>query len=264
MTQNALVPTTQRPRRGAWRELCIALGVVCMAVALPLGVYLKGGPFYVVIMALSGLVLASYPMSSASNLLAQIVARAVWWQSMVFGLLLGGGLAIDVFESLMYGSGFIGRDKVFALTSVLYVAGAGMALAGAGRVGLNYASSQFVPVAFRRSLMASLVMALADTIALTFYGGLELTEYVTKVYGSLADVATFGVSAAVMAFAVWGLYRLKVWGVVLNAVANVVIAGMAMSGVFDLPNFLAFGLTATALGQVALLGPLMKRVFARA
>ena len=256
----SLIPTTQRPQRGVWREVAVALGVALVACALPLGVYLKSGEFYSVIFGLSALVLASYPMSRTSSLLPQIVARSIWWQSLLFGALMGGALGIDIIERLAFEGPGLGANRHLLPTSVMYVVGASTALLAAGKVGLNYTSSRFFPVEFRRSLMASLVMAIADTIGLFFYTGLELSER----YGSLGSAATFAACGAVMSLAIWGLYRLKVWGLALNAVANVVIAGIAICGVFDLPKFLSFGLAATAVAQILLLVPLMRRVLSPA
>ena len=101
--------------------------------------------------------------------------------------------------------------------------------------------------------MVSLVMALADTGSLLFYGGVTLEES----HGWSASLP-FLVSAAVMMVAIHGLYRLRLWGLALNIVANIVIAIIALTGVLDLPNVLAYALAATALVQLLIPVPLVR------
>ena len=121
-------------------------------------------------------------------------------------------------------------------------------LAVIGKRGLSTDSKIFSPTAFRTTLIASLLLGLADTWALIFYSAM------------MEEVGPMLLSAGVMSVALYGLYRMKVWGLGLCVVANVVIAGMAISGVFELPDVLAWGLTATALIQLLLPVPLLASV----
>lgn len=245
---HALVPTSERPQRGLLRELLVAAGALSIAVALPSALHSHhNDDGWFLIAAMSGLAIASYPMSRARNFLAQLFARAVWWQALAFGLVLAIGHATgDV------------NGPISAATP-LYVLGGVLAIAGAGRVGLDFESAHFVPVAFRGSLTASLVMAMADTIALLFYAGIVLVDGSMRM-DTLIHAAEFAGSASVMLVAIAGLYRIKVWGLALNIGANILIASLAVSGVFDLPEVIAFGLAATAIGQLLLPIPLLKRM----
>ncbi len=242
MTQ-ALVPTSERPRRGILRELLVGAGALSVAAALPSAMHSShNDDGWALILVMSGLALASYPMSRAQNFLAQLFARAIWWQALAFGLVLALG----------YATGDV-NGPISAATP-MYVFGGLLAIVGAGRVGLDFESDHFAPVAFRGSLTASLVMAMADTIALLFYAGIVIID------GSFFDAFAFTGSAAVMLVAIAGLYRIKVWGLALNVGANILIAGLAISGVFQLPEAIAFGLVATAIGQLLLPIPLLKRM----
>jgi len=248
---DALAPINERPKRGPFRELLVATGSISVALALPCSVMRHGSADgLLLVLMMSGLALASYPMSRSSNLFAQIFARAIWWQALAFGLVLAIGSAV-------------GEVSGSISTAIpMYVAGGVLALCGAGQVGLDLESNLFFPVAFRRSLTASLIMAMADAIALLFYAGIVLVD------GSLgpqdlSNFAEFTGSAVVMLVALHGLYRLRLWGLVLNIIANVLIAGLALSGVFDIPEVIALGLAATAVAQLFLPLPLLRRLCSR-
>lgn len=251
MTQ-ALVPTSERPKRGLIRELLVAAGAVSLALALPSAALSPHSSTdgWALVLAMSGLALVSYPMSRASNFLAQTFARAIWWQGLAFGLVLWLG---HMFGSL---------HGAIATTVPLYLVGGVLAIAGAGKSGLDFESSHFVPVAFRRSLTASLVMAMADTIALLFYAGIVLIDNPLSAT-NLSHASAFAGSALVMTVAIFGLYRIKVWGLALNIIANVLIATLALCGVFELPEVIALGLAATAVAQLLLPLPLLKRALTR-
>lgn len=228
----------------------ITLGAVMIALALPLGVFLKSGQIYDVMIAFSALMLLSAPMARAKTLLPQLLARALWWQALTFGTLLGTNL---LYDALRLPYGLAGSNRYLIITSLLSVTGSGLALLGARSVGLHHSSKHFDPHTHRPSLMIALIMAMADALALTFYTGLVLTEH-------YANAFPIGASALVMIGAIWGLYRLKVWGLLFNAGANLAIAALAIGGAFDLPNFITYGLAITAFAQLALLAPLLRDV----
>ncbi len=242
-------PAHPSRRRGRGRELLVALGATLAAVALPLSLFMDKGDVPLVSILLSALGLASIPMARAKGFGWQVVARAVWWQSLAFGFILGG--------AIVFTGGF---NKDLIVASPMLIAGAALALFGAGRVGLDHESAHFVPVAFRRSLTASLVMALADTIALLFYAGIVMTDHSPARMDTWLEAAPFIASAAVMGAAILGLFRLRLWALALNIVANIVIAGFAITGVFDIPDPIAVGLTVTAIAQLVLPLPLLGRI----
>src|SRR5690606_1248901 len=119
-----------------------------------------------------------------------------------------------------------------------------------GRAGLDeeVPAGRFHPVAFRGSLILALVMALADTQSLLLFGILSLSTD--------ASVLML-VCAAVMTIAVLGLYRLAVWGLALNLVANLVIAGLGLHGALALPEAIVGALVTTAVLQLLLPVPLL-------
>ncbi len=249
----ALVPTTERPKRGPLRELLVATGAACIAVALPsalLTSHRASDDGWPLMAAMAVLAFASYPLSRTSNVFAQLFARAIWWQGLVFGLVLALGHAL----------GEINGPISTAIP--LYLVGGVLTLAAAGRAGLDFESARFAPVAFRKSLSASLVMAMADTIALLFYAGIVLVDGSMRA-PTFIDAAEFTGAAMVMSLAIAGLYRIKVWGLALNLVANVLIATLALTGVFDIPEVIAFGLAATAVAQLLLPIPLLKRMVSK-
>jgi uncharacterized membrane protein (DUF2068 family) len=103
--------------------------------------------------------------------------------------------------------------------------------------------------------MLSMVLALADTQALLLYGALTLEE---RGSNALLHAGPFLASAGVMMLALWGLWNMRMWGFLLNIVANVIIAGLALSGVFDLPGVLTGGLVATAVAQLLIPIPMIR------
>ncbi len=169
-----------------------------------------------------------------SELASHVFARAVLWSNLLLGFLIavsGSG------EEQLVG-GFI------ALTT-------GAALHLVGTAGLRRSSEVFAPVAFRASLVLAVVMALADTQSLTLFGILQLDR------GDGSTAYPLLACAGLMIVALYGLYRLRLWGLVLNIVANVVIAGLALTGSLDLPNPLIYALCTTATVQLLLPAPLV-------
>ncbi|MCA9709974.1 MAG: hypothetical protein KDK70_29315, partial [Myxococcales bacterium] len=63
--------------------------------------------------------------------------------------------------------------------------------------------------------------------------------------------------AALMIVALVGLYRLRVWGLVLNIAANLLIAGLAIADVLDVPGVVQAALCTTAVVQLVLPVPLL-------
>lgn len=176
----------------------------------------------------------------------QILVRAVMW-----GLLVLGTLLSCIADSSRLDAHLVSGGMALA---------SGLGLLVLGGLGLDAppARRAFVPVAFRGVLVAILVMAVADTATLLFWGGLVAES--SHLDGLLAAFL-FG-SGGLMLVAVSGLYGLRVWGFALNVVANVVVATGAWI-VPELPNEIAACLTATAVGQIVVGLPLMKGLVSR-
>ena len=167
------------------------------------------------------------------HLVVQLFGRAVLLQWSVFGCIIVASTWVNGHTSDVHIAG-------------LWI-GAGLVPLGImGRSGLDSTSGAFTPNAFRNTLLASLLFGLADTWALLFYG-LCLK----------ATIAVFA-CAGLMFIALAGLYRLKVWGLALCVVANLIVAGCGLSGLLQLPDILTCGLVATAAIQLLLPIPLIK------
>ncbi len=168
---------------------------------------------------------------------AQLFVRAVWWSNLLLGALIATS-----------GSG---SERTMGGELAL---GCGVALLALGRRGLDE-SERFAPIAFRSTLMAMLVMAMADAQSLVLFGGLELAEprYLhDQIFSSVAALAI----AALLAVASLGVYRLKLWGVALNLAANVALGACALTGFFELPRPLLVAYTVTAALQIVIALPL--------
>lgn len=172
----------------------------------------------------------------------QMVSRAILWASLVFGTLLAW--VVDTSDA-----------EAHSITVTLTF-GCGLALLALGTAGLDDrpANRRFVPVAFRGVVLGVLVMALADTLSLLFWGGIIAED---GMHRNVVPVAFFLGGGATMLVAVFGLYRLRVWGFVLNVVANIAIAAGAWF-VPDMPDALAICLSSTAVGQILVGLPLVR------
>lgn len=178
-----------------------------------------------------GLLLASAGLLYRDHLPSQILVRAALWSNLILGTL----IAIS------------GGNSEVEIGAVMAVATA-TGLLSLGRSGLDARTEAFAPVAFRGSLVLALVMALADTQSLALFGTIQLEN------GSGLPILA---CAALMGVALFGLYRLRVWGLALNIVANVLIASLALTDVLDLPPPIVFALCSTAAVQLALPAPLL-------
>ena len=170
------------------------------------------------------------------HMAAQIFSRAVLLQLSCFGVL------------VLVQNAFVRPDHGELMAGIYLFAAGALPLAVLGLRGFDSRSKLFTPSAFKGTLLASLVFGLADTWALLFYSLMDR--------GSVPMLA----SAALMGVALFGLYRLKVWGLVVCISANLLIAGLALMGFYDLPDVLTYGLAATAGIQLLLPLPLVLTV----
>ena len=112
--------------------------------------------------------------------------------------------------------------------------------------------SSFDLAAHRGLMTAVLILAMADieTLAMAVLNHEEP--------GELPYAIADGVCVLAMAIAVWGLYHLRTWGLMLNLGLNLVIASLGMGGLlFYEPGF-AYLLMATAAAQLLLCTPLLR------
>ena len=217
--------------------------VFAASIVAAFGLWNLGGDPPVGVIAVVGLLLTAPFLNLRNSLGAQMVARAFWWQAALLGVLvLAGG----------HGSG----------EGALVLAGGGFAaLAAAGRAGLDSVSTAFAPVEFRRTLMLSLVLGVADLVALAMYSLIMVEGAMDGFLFDYLDAVPFALGALAMAVSIFGLYRLKLWGLFACIGANVAVAVGALT-VFDLPDPLMFGLCATAVAQLFLPLPVLRRIFA--
>jgi len=251
-----MAPEDGTQKLGVWRTLGTIVGVGLVAGSAPLSVdgfdlwdFLTNAPL--VLVAAYMVFLLTPFIGRMQHMAAQMFARAVWWQTFVFACILGGAI-------LHFGEANSEPWMVFGLA----FAGSALCLVSAGRVGVDRQSAVFAPVAFRAALFASIVLAMADAQTLILYSGLAAEGiYEHRSMWDPVDLLEFAVASAVMVTALVGMYRLKVWAVVLNVCANLAIAVYALSGGFELPEGLAYGLAATAFLQLLVPIPMIRAMF---
>lgn len=182
---------------------------------------------------ISMLVMAT-ALSFREHLPSQVLVRAALWSNLILGALIT-----------------VSSHASEALVAYIMLMGSATGLLSIGRFGLDLPSNRFAPVAFRASLVLALVMALADTQSLVLFGGIHVEG---KHFDAAAPLLA---CAGVMMVALVGLYRLAVWGLVLNLATNIAVAGLAVSGSLDLPKPVVVALCTTALVQLLLPVPLL-------
>ena len=168
---------------------------------------------------------------------SQILVRAILWSNLLLAAMVGWIAS--------------GHDQRVA---ALLGASTGFALLTLGRQGLDREGGAFVPVAFRATLLALLVMALADAQSLLFWGSVLVSDdSPVQLTGAFALVC-----AGAFTVGVAGLYRLRTWGLLVNSLAAITLIGVVMLGAFrDLRAFqILFG--GSALLQLGLAVPLYR------
>jgi hypothetical protein len=235
---STLPPATSPAQRTArWARLGLATaGALGAAVGMHL--WTRGAlvAFWIPcgLLALSALLLHHGAAGS------QLVARAAWWPNLILGTVLS-----------LCGASF--EWKLGLLMSL----GTGTALLAMGRLGLDEEEgSAFRPAAFRRTLLIGMTMAVADVQALCVLGAFKLEVDWGAFHGSAAErvpqAALLFASAGVIVLALSGLYRLRLWGLLLAALAAAGVAALALSGAYGLPSPFQECLVATSAIQVLL------------
>lgn len=146
---------------------------------------------------------------------AQILARACWWSILVFGTLTLATISPAGTES--------GRRQLFA--GVLC---AGAALLAVGRSGLDATRGRFQPVAFRGTLLLSLLLAMADCGPFGFMSLFALAASHPIRHELFIGLGLFALTLT----GVVGLLRLRTWGLLVALVTNVLVGALAWSGFF--------------------------------
>jgi hypothetical protein len=168
----------------------------------------------------------------------QLIARAAIWTAMILNMLIA----------------HLDREPHYAVAAV--VSGA-LALLAAGRIPEGAEAGSFQPVAYQKTLTLSLVLALADTLTLWMW-----TVFALLGGAPALDTLGFFSCAVVSLVGAVGLYRLRMWALVLNVLANIGIAlvfGLGFIHVYELR--IAF--VATALAQLVVALPVLVGVIRR-
>jgi hypothetical protein len=182
----------------------------------------------------AGLLALSALLVHRNHIGGQLLARAILWSNLLLGALIAGS---SNGSEQMLGAG-------------LAVATGG-ALLAVGRAGLGAtAAGAFSPGAFRGAMIATLVLATADAQSFLLFGGIGLEEHHED------KAAPLLLAGGVLLVAVAGLYRLRVWGVLLAALASAAVAACGVAGAFDLPPPLLGMIVASAVLQLALPAPI--------
>jgi hypothetical protein len=193
-----------------WRRTLVGLAGIAGGLVLAFG---APGAISALCIPVIALFVAGFVIHLPS-LGPQLLARAIWWAN------LGLGAIICLLDGRSSASPALGLTMLCAF-----------ALLAAGRQGLGEAGERegYAPSAFRSSLLLLMVLALAD--AQTFLLFVVLARRESEPSG-----VTLLLLPAMVAYIVGfvGLYRLQVWGAVLNALTSAIVFVVALSQVTHL------------------------------
>ncbi len=192
----------------------------------------------------AGLLLWAARLARRDAVGPQMLSRAIWWSNLVVGVLIA--------------TAFLSR---FDRTVGVWIAAlCATSIIAAGVRGLDGRDEdEFRPTRFRGLLLVALVMAFADAQTLLFSGIMQLRLGMEG--WNLLDTIVYAgptwIACGVMGLAVWGLYRLRTWALLLNLVANFVIAYAALDGFLGLSLVVGAALASTAAVQAFLPYPIL-------
>jgi hypothetical protein len=184
-------------------------------------------------------------MLAASPLLAhrrafalQLLTRGIWASTFIY--------AAIVLINWVFFLGHWRFNNHFILVQRMLALASGGSLFVMGGAGLEPEEAcPFRPIAFRRTLLALMVIATASALECVLKSVFWLVQ-------GFADTGDFALGA-LYALTPFGIYRLRVWGLVLNLLAAVFLLRMAPSG----PSAgLAFGRSLVPLSQIGLMVPI--------
>ena len=188
-----------------WRRLLAGIGGLGSGIALV--VWVHDHNIYKVAPAILAVLVAAFAVH-VPRLGPQVFARAAWWANLGLGSMIAFTSASESDEALSYLA-----PSAFALLVV-------------GRQGIAEAEERtgHVAGAFRSALLLLMVLALADAQTFTVFGLITLDAdpigYTLLLFGAAG--------ALVIGFV--GLFRLALWGAVVNAVVCAAMFVLALLG----------------------------------
>lgn len=211
--------------------------------SLPAGLWIPA-----ILLVLAGL------LAHHAELGSQLLARSVWWANLVLGTLIS----------------IAGSSNETRIGLVLCL-GAGTALFAMGRLGLGeddqqHSSTAFQPIAFRTTLTFSMVMAVADAQALALFSSIRLEDALRSSWDRSAawqQSIVLAASAALICLAIVGLYRLRVWGLFLGALAAALVATLAATDFYGIKGPVSTALILTSVVQLLLPIPILVAIVRR-
>ncbi|MEM1350445.1 MAG: hypothetical protein AAGI01_17930, partial [Myxococcota bacterium] len=248
-----VVPDQGMKRTSMWRLLGTIVGVGLVAGSIPVSV--EGFDFWevinnapIVLVVACGIFMLTPCIGCMPHIGAQLFARAVWWQALVFSCMFGVQLPFAV----------EGKGPA-VMIFVLAFSGSVLSLVSAGRMRLEHESGVFKSVAFRMALLASFTLAMVDAQILLLYSGLS-AQYILEGDSTwdLVDFVKSTIASAAMVTALVGMYRLKVWAVALNVIVNLAIAAYALCGGVGPPEALPYWFAAIAFLQLLVSIPMIR------
>lgn len=187
-------------------------------------------------------------LTQRRTLAAQLVSRGALWANLILGALVALSSAT--------------HERVFGAQLALV---AGGALLGLRRHGLEAGGddARFVPRAFRTTLLAVMMMALADALTLGLFGAVQVADASRGCACHDPGVAALAIPlglTALLALGVLGLLRLRAWGLFVDLVANVALMAALGAGALRLPTPIQLTLGATAALKVLMVSPMLRAI----
>jgi hypothetical protein len=229
-----------------------------VAAGVPVGFALEdrwAGTLLGLAAAYSAVLLAAGVLALCRTRGALMLARSIWWSA------LGVGALVALFAA---------NASDVARPALVIVLATSVSLLASGRHGLAHvAQPELAPAAYPRATMVSMIMALADAQALGWLAATMI--YSATQHGDdlakMLEVQAFAmlVCCGVALCALWGLYRLRLWGLVLSAVTTVAIGALSLTPLFGLRDAgpIPYAFAGSAAIQIALLAPLFVAIVRR-
>ncbi|MBX3230147.1 MAG: hypothetical protein KIT84_25060 [Labilithrix sp.] len=201
----------------------VVASILGVAAAAALFLSIRAAEWYILSLPL-GLLLSSSVLIHRPSLGPQVLARAIWWANLALGAVLATA----------------GSNRERMAGGLLALAcGAALLVAGRRALGETNARGAAVPAALRSMLLLLMIFALADAQTFLLFGSVGLIEESAKL-GVPAIMLAIG-GAYVAGFV--GLYRLELWGAIVNIVVSlavlVMLLGTRIIHKSDLVTFLA-------------------------
>ncbi len=186
---------------------------------------------------------------------AQLLARSIWWSA------LGAGALVTLFAA----------SAPEARPALVMVLATSTALLTVGRRGLRPEHGDgLAPAAYPRAVMVSMIMALADAQALAWLASTLIYTAVRR-HADLMNISELKQAPAMLACsgvalcALYGLYKLRLWGLVLSATTTLAIGVLSFTCLFGLSDAgpIPYAFAVSAAIQIALLAPLFLAIIRR-